>query len=858
MALTEEQVKKLSGISEQDAALALRTEGYNELPSSRRRGILAIALGVIREPMFLLLLACGVIYLLVGDFQEAIMLLGFVLVIMGITIYQEQKTEKTLEALRDLSSPRAMVIRERERRRIPGREVVRGDYILLSEGDRVPADGVLLWGVNFSVDESLLTGESMPVRKAAGDGSAAMARPGGEDLPFVYSGTLVVHGQGVALVKATGLETEIGRIGKALQKVEQEVTPLQRETAAIVRTIFVGALALCAVVIVVYGITRMDWMHGILSGITLAMAMLPEEFPVVLTIFLALGAWRISKNQVLARKMAAVETLGAATVLCSDKTGTLTQNRMRIRMLRAKGSMLDIEQKPGTLPEDFHELLEFGILASQEDPFDPMEKAIHEVGEGTLTDTEHLHDTWTLVQQYPLSQDLLALSHAWKSVAGAGYVVATKGAPEAIADLCHFGEARAAVLGREVHEMADRGLRVIGVAKAGFDEPALPDIQHEFVFEFIGLIGLEDPIRPTVPEAIAECYSAGIKVAMITGDYPVTAQKIARSIGMRGWENVITGPDLERMSPEELRERVREASIFARVVPEQKLSIVDAFKANGEVVAMTGDGVNDAPALKAAHIGVAMGARGTDVAREASSLVLLDDDFSSIVAAVRMGRRIFDNLKKAMAYIISVHIPIALVSLVPVLLQWKEMILFPVHIVFLELIIDPACSVVFEAEPGDSDLMRRKPRSPRERLFGRQSILISAVQGLIAFAAVIAVYAASLALGQSRAEARTLSFITLIVSNLCLIVANRSWTSTIVSTFKAPNPALRWVIVGALLFLGLVVYVPGLRDLFHFAPMHPLDLGISLGAGFLSVAWFELAKTIARARRGAEPVSRRG
>src|SRR5271157_1458980 len=842
MALTESQVKTLKGLTSEQAAHALRTAGPNELPSSKKRGIPATVLEVVREPMFLLLLACGLIYLILGEIQEAIMLLGFVIVIMGITIYQEQKTENTLEALRDLSSPRALVIRDGERRRIAGREVVNGDLVVLSEGDRVPADAVLLWCVGLSVDESLLTGESAAVRKSAGDSSPALQRPGGEDTPFVFSGTLVVHGQGVAETKATGASSEIGRIGKALQAVEQEQTPLQRETGSIVRTIFIGALVLCAAVVVVYGITRGDWLQGVLSGVTLAMAMLPEEFPVVLTIFLALGAWRISQKNVLARRMAAVESLGAATVLCTDKTGTLTQNRMKIRMLRAAGSSLDLEEAKGHLPEIFHELLEYGILASQEDPFDPMDKALHAVGEATLTDTEHLHDTWTLVQQYPLSSDLLALSHAWRSVDGAGYVVATKGAPEAIADLCHFDASAAASLAEDVHEMADRGLRVIGVARAGFGEAELPDIQHEFVFQFIGLIGLEDPIRPTVPAAIAECAEAGITPVMITGDYPVTAQKIARQIGMRNWGEVVTGQDLARMGPEELRERVRRTSIFARVVPEQKLLIVEAFKANGEIVAMTGDGVNDAPALKSAHIGVAMGERGTDVAREASALVLLDDDFSSIVTAVKMGRRIFDNLKNAMAYIISVHIPIALASLVPVLLNWKEMILFPVHIVFLELIIDPACSVVFEAEPAEPDIMRRRPRGASDRLFSRRSLVRSALQGVVAFTMVFGVFEVSLSLGESVAHARTLAFVTLIVANLCMILTNRSWKQGLFSSLAVPNRALLWVVGSALAFLGLVVYVPGLRGLFHFAPVSLLDIMISCAAGLVSVGWLEIVK----------------
>ena len=848
MSLNESQVKALKGLDSEQAARALRTDGPNELPSARKHGILATVVNVVKEPMFLLLLACGLIYLILGEVQEALMLLGFVVVIMGITIYQEQKTENTLEALRDLSSPRALVIRDGERRRIAGRDVARGDLVLLSEGDRVPADAVLLWGVNLSVDESLLTGESAAVRKNASDSPPAMERPGGEDTPFVYSGTLVVHGQGVAEVKGTGAATEIGRIGKALQALETEPTPLQRETGSIVRTIFIGALAMCAVVVIVYGITRGNWLQGVLSGVTLAMAMLPEEFPVVLTIFLALGAWRISQKKVLARRMAAVETLGAATVLCTDKTGTLTQNRMKIRMLLAAGRSLDLEELQGALPETFHEVLEYGILASQEDPFDPMEKAIHAVGAETLTDTEHLHDNWTLVQQYPLSSELLALSHVWRSVAGTGYVVATKGAPEAIGDLCHFDSAATASLARQVHEMADRGLRVIGVARAAFGEAELPDMQHEFVFQFIGLIGLEDPIRPAVPSSIAECAEAGIKAVMITGDYPVTAQKIARQIGMRDWANVVTGQELALMTPEELRERVKQAAIFARVVPEQKLLIVEAFKANGEIVAMTGDGVNDAPALKSAHIGVAMGERGTDVAREASDLVLLDDDFSSIVAAVRLGRRIFDNLKKAMAYIVSVHIPIALASLLPVLLNWKEMILFPVHIVFLELIIDPACSVVFEAEPAETDIMRRRPRRSSERLFGRRSLVRSALQGVVAFGVVFGVFEVSLSLGESVAHARTLAFITLIVANLCLILTTRSSQQGLFASLAVPNRALLWVVASALAFLGLVVYVPALRGIFHFAPVSTLDFLIALAAGLVSVTWFEIVKAVGRRR----------
>ncbi|EKD26340.1 MAG: hypothetical protein ACD_79C01247G0001, partial [uncultured bacterium] len=688
--LQEDDVKKLQGLSEKTVLEKFKSEGYNELPSSKKRSLFHIAIEVFKEPMFFLLIACGVIYLLVGEAADAVMLMGFVIVMICITIYQEGKTEKALDALKDLSSPRALVIRDGERRRIPGREVVREDLIILMEGDRVPADGIVIWERNLSVDESLLTGESVPVRKIALDTEqqkVAMGRPGGEDIPFVYSGTMVVQGQGVVFIKETASSTEIGKIGKALQSVENEETLLQKETAKMVKVIFVIALILFLVVVVVYGITRHNWIEGILSGISLAMALLPEEFPVVLTVFLALGAWRISKQKVLTRKMTAVETLGAATVLCSDKTGTITQNKMSIKKIYANNSFFEVfENKKVSLPEDFHELIEYAVLASKRDPFDPMEKALNQLGTDTLSTTEHLHNNWNLVHEYPLSRELLALSHVWKSPDGNKFDIAAKGAPEAIMDLCHLPPKEMTLYSEKITLLAKEGLRILGVAKANLDlNKKLPQIQHDLEFRFLGLIGLHDPVRETVSDAVKLCYEAGIKVVMITGDYPQTAQNIAKQIGLKNVSDVITGNELEKMDLNLLKEKIKNIDIFARVVPEQKLILVDAFKANGEIVAMTGDGVNDAPALKSAHIGVAMGERGTDVAREASSLVLMNDDFSSIVAAIRMGRKIFDNLKKAMSYIVSVHIPIAGMSLIPVICRWPELVLLPVHIVFLEL-----------------------------------------------------------------------------------------------------------------------------------------------------------------------------
>ena len=840
-------IKNIKGLSTEEVLERIKRDGYNELPSSKPKNIFQTALDVVKEPMFILLVICGVLYLVLGDIQEAIMLLGFVFVIMGITFYQERKTEKALEALKDLSSPRALVIRNGEEIRIAGKDVVNDDIIVLKEGDRVPADAVILQEINLTVEESFLTGESVPVRKSEWDGKMEKAQPGGDDLPFVYSGTMITQGIGYAKVVAIGTKTELGKIGKAIESIEEEDTNLKKQTGKLVKALLIVGALLCVVIIVVYGLTRHDFLKAILSGITFAMAMLPEEFPVVLTIFLALGAWRISRKNVLTRRVTAIETLGSATILCTDKTGTLTQNKMEVKKIYSNEGSFDVKEKKDiSLPEQFHLLVEYGILASQKDPFDPMEKAITELGEFKLANTEHLHNDWSLVHQYPLSKELLAMSQVWNSPDGNQYMIAAKGSPEAIIDLCHLPSNKKEEISKVIESMASEGLRVIGVAKAFFKRKELPEIQHDFEFEFLGLIGLSDPVRPTVKDAIKECYRAGIKVVMITGDYPVTAQNIGKQIGLKNIENYITGKELDTLTDEALKERIKGVCIFARVVPEQKLRIVNAFKSNGEIVAMTGDGVNDAPALKASHIGIAMGGRGTDVARESSSLVLLDDDFTSIVAAVKLGRRIFDNLRKAMAYIISIHIPIAGMSLIPVLFGNLPLIFFPVHIVFLELIIDPACSVVFESESEEKDTMDKPPRSVNEPLFGANKILISILQGLSVLAVIATVYGISLSLGKPEGEVRALTFTTLIIANLGLILTNRSWSRTILEMFKTKNSALIGIFVGVIIFLGLVLNIPFLQKLFHFAPMYLNDLLICSVAGTVSILWFEIFKTIGR------------
>jgi P-type Ca2+ transporter type 2C len=832
---------RFEGLSEEEASRRLAAEGPNELPSAKRRGPLHVAMEVVREPMFILLLACGSLYLLLGDVKEALLLLAFVFVVAGITFFQERKTERALEALREMSSPRALVIRSGEKRRIAGRDVVTGDLLVLSEGDRVPADATVISCASMSVDESLLTGESVPVSKIPAGSQVDLGRPGGDDTPFLFSGTLVVQGQGIAEVRATGSRTEMGKIGKALQVLEVENTPLQKQTAKLVRLFASIGLVMCSAVVLTYGLTRGEWLKGILAGLTLGMAMLPEEFPVVLAIFLALGAWRLSKHNVLTRRIPAVETLGATTALCVDKTGTLTLNQMSVSELCVDGEVLEISAQGTRLPEKFHSVVEYAILASPSDPFDPMEKAMQELGKRTLANTEHLHTGWNLLREYPLSREFLAMSHVWQSPDRLEFVIAAKGAPEAIAGLCHLSENDRVSLTQQIGVLAAKGHRVLGVARAIFYKSnRLPEAQHDYDFEFLGLLGLSDPVRPGVPEAIAECRKAGIRVIMITGDYPGTAQSIAWKIGMQNASEVISGPALETMRDEELAARVKTVNLFARMIPEQKLRLVQALKANGEVVAMTGDGVNDAPALKAAHIGIAMGNRGTDVAREAGSIVLLDDAFESIVEGVGRGRRIFNNLKKAMLYIFVVHVPIAGLSLVPVLLGWPLMLL-PIHIVFLELIIDPACTVVFEADHDEPGIMDRPPRLLNESLFGMRSLVVGMVQGgaVLAGELVIAFWTIST---YGEQVARAASFTIMVLCNLGLILLSRAGQRSLFETIRKRNNPQVWVTLGSLALLGLSLFIPWLQNLFVFAPIPPSVLGVSAIAVFLILTFANVAR----------------
>jgi Ca2+-transporting ATPase len=836
-------------LTDAEAAERLRVEGFNELPRQGQRGVADIAADVLREPMLAMLLGAGGIYLALGDLQEALILIAFAGLSILITVVQESRTERALEALRDLTSPRALVIRDGIQKRIAGREVARGDLVVLGEGDRVPADGRLVESHGLHLDESLLTGESVPVRKTAGAQAVhtVTSRPGGDDLPFVWSGSLVVRGSGLCVVTATGRASEIGRIGTALSAIEAETPRLRLQTRRLVLWFAAIGLAVSALVVVLYGLLRGSWLEAALAGIALGMSMLPEEFPVVLTIFMAMGAMRMSQGRVLTRRAAAIETLGAATVLCTDKTGTLTQNRMRIAELcLPDGRVLQPDTQQAIVQEDdFHLIAELGILASAQQPVDPMEVAFHELGDALAPATVRARQDagWTLEKHYPLDPALLAMSHAWgRNGDGERRFIATKGAPEAIADLCRLSADEREALRQAVDAMAERGLRVLGLADALWPAGELPSSQREFGFVFRGLVGLADPLRASVPDAVRQCREAGIRVVMITGDYPQTARAIARQAGIDA-DEVLTGEDMAAMSDVMLRKRIATTGVCARIMPEQKLRLVELLKQSGEIVAMTGDGVNDAPSLKAAHIGVAMGGRGTDVAREASSIVLLDDDFGSIVKAVRMGRRIYDNLRKAMGFIVAVHIPIAGLALLP-LLTGMPLLLGPIHIAFLEMIIDPVCSLAFEAEQEERDVMGRPPRRPDSPLFSHALVGWSVLQGVVALALTGGLSWYFWQSGMAEEQLRSSAFVAIVVAVVGLILVNRRYSASIIAAFGRVNRALA-VVFGAVALILLATQVaPPVAGLFRFVPVGLANAGLILLGGAAMLVLLERLKPL--------------
>jgi Ca2+-transporting ATPase len=819
------------GLSTDDARRRLAADGPNELPDARQRGWTGLLLDLLREPMLALLVACALLYIVLGEPADAALLGVAVLLVVAITVVQERRTEHALAALREMASPRATVWRDGAQALVPAREVVAGDVIELQEGERVCADALLVDTHLLRADESLLSGESVAIDKDA----PAPDEPLRDEVHRVFAGSLVVAGRALAQVEATGPRSRMGRIGQALGSIAPAPTPLQHETASLVRRLGAVALVVCVAVLVLHGLLRGDWWQALLAGLALAMGMLPEELPVVLAVFMALGAWRMARHQVLVRRLASLETLGAATVLAVDKTGTLTENRMRVQQLvDADGRALQLGD--GTpLPPAARVLAAHALLATPADSRDPMEAAIRRLAE---IDGCAEHAARALWREYPLAADLLAMSRVWSGGAATDdALVATKGAPEHVAALCHLDGAQLAAVQQQVESLAAQGLRVIAVARASHTHAGDPvadagphaEGQHGYAMQWLGLLALADPVRASVPDALAQCRTAGVRVLMITGDHASTARAIGRQCGFGPEPRVATGAELDALDDMALAARLRATDIVARAVPETKLRIVRALQGQGEVVAMTGDGVNDAPALKAADIGVAMGRRGSEVAREASAVVVADDDFASIVRAVRMGRRLDRNLRRAMAFIVAVHVPLAGLALLPVLMGWP-LILLPAHIAALELLIDPACSVVFELEPGDARDMQHAPRRKSEPLFTSASLWLAALLGALVLAAVAAAVVVSRQLGWPEDSMRGLAFGLLVLGDLALIGALLRPGAPLASMFGRGNRAWGIALVATLATLAALLGVPALAGLFHMAPVTPAQAGAMLAA----------------------------
>ena len=822
------------GLTQNEAERRLARVGPNELPHQPSRGVVVIVRDTLREPMFLLLLGASGLYLSLGDLAEGLFMTAGAAASIGLVVFQEFRSERALQALRSLAEPHAHVIRGGLAALIPARELVPGDLMLVVEGARLPADAVLIAGDVLSVDESTLTGESAAVMKQPSPVDAATFEsdaPGGDSGGRLFAGTLVVRGQGQAEVILTGARTALGKVGASLVKIEQEPTPLQRTAGRVVTVLGAFALAFCALVAIAYGLLRGDWIKGALSGVTVAIGLIPEEYPMVLAVFLAIGAWRLAKHKVLVRRPAVIEALGAASMLCVDKTGTLTENRMRVVRLVVDGRAVAVDD--GAVPSEMAALVRAANLASAARAVDPMDRAIQAL-EAAATDSEAVaaepHQTW------PLRPERLAVVQLWRNADGAE-VAGAKGAPEAIFRLCRLDPAQVAELQRTVGVMAAEGLRVLAAA-SWRQATSFPGDPADTRFDFEGLIGFLDPVRPDVPAALEEARRAGVEVAMITGDHPATALEIAGRAGLDIAGGVLTGPEMTRLDPAALQARILATRVFARIQPEQKLLIVEAFKAAGRVVAMTGDGVNDAPALEAAHIGIAMGLRGADVAREAADLVLLDDSFASIIGGVRLGRGIFANLRKALTYITAIHVPIAGLALLPIIMGLPAL-LMPMHVVLLELVIDPVCSLVFEAAPTEPNAMRRPPRSPKEPLFGAAQIWLALAQGGVLLAAVLGLYLWADPRGAETA-ARGAAFVALVVGNLSLAMTDSAASG---ARLFDRRRAAYWVITAAALaVLAAMLLIPDVSRLFQVSRPAPELAVVSVGVGIAAGAWLGVAR----------------
>lgn len=820
-------------LSTKQAQLLQEKYGKNVLVPEKKDNFFLKILEVLKEPMFILLIVAAIIYFILGEPRDGAIMLVFVVGIISIDVIQEWKTDKTLKALKNLSAPHITVIRDNQEKIINSEDLVPGDLMIITEGVKIPADGIVIKSSDLCIDESSLTGEAEGVWKTT---ESTQSEKDYWKKDYCYAGTLVIQGSGVILVDKIGTYTEYGKIGTNIADAPESPTPLQKQTGKLVKTCAKIAAVLFVLVCIItfFNVSNLPIydriIQSILSGITLAMAMIPEEFPVVLTVFLSMGAWRLAKKQSLVRKLPSVETLGAVSVLCVDKTGTITMNKMALCDAWA-------------IDDNINTLCKTMGMACETDAYDPMEHAMLSYCEENNLSKDELF-SGELITEYPFTNEAKMMGHVWKN--DNEIIVTAKGSPEKILNISELSNDERKVVEEKIYEMSSKGLRVIAVGSMKIEEEKdIPSTIYECKLKLLGLVGLADPPRDGIDIDIKQCINAGIRLVMITGDNGITASAIAKQVGIPNSENIITGDELNNMSNEDLREKVKSVSIFSRVVPEHKMRIVKAFKENGEIVAMTGDGVNDAPALKYADIGIAMGKRGSEVSREAADLILLDDNFSTIVDTVKDGRRIYDNIRKAVGYIFTIHIPIALAALIAPLLGVESSLLFllPVHVVLLELVIDPTCSIVLERQPSEPDIMERKPRNPKESMLNSKILYKSITQGLVLFAASFGTYYYYLTVVGDGNIARTMGLAIIMISNILLVQVNSSDTVYVyASVKKLLRDKVMWAIsLGIVFGLAIALYTP-LSSFLKLAPLSFYEVIIVIIISMISVMWYELVK----------------
>ncbi len=823
------------GLTNEQVILAREKFGQNKLHYKKENGFLDTVKRIAKEPMTILLLVASSIYFISGKTGDGIFLVVAIIFITSISLYQDSRSKNALEKLKDFSQPNCKVIRNGKVEEIKSEDLVVGDSLMVEEGTSIAADGSIVHSNDFSVNESILTGESFPVFKDKT-----------KDDKFIYSGTTVASGLAIATITAIGNETKLGKIGTSLESISEEKTPLEIQIANFVKKMAIAGVVVFVIVWAINYSHSQNLLNSLLQSLTLAMSILPEEIPVAFTTFMALGAWRLMKMGIVVKQMKTVETLGSATVICTDKTGTITENKMSLAKLFLLSSK-KVSQPNDVLTDEEKRLIALAMWASEPIPFDPMEVALHQTYKDAVQNDER--PVYKLIHEYPLGGKPPMMTHIFEDDKG-NRIIAAKGAPEALINISKLTEAEKQQINNAIQLLATDGYRVLGVGVSNFTDDNYPAKQQDLPFQFRGIVAFYDPPKMNIQKVFEDFYTAGISVKIITGDNAATTAAIAKQIGFRDYEKTITGDELMKLQEEELKTCVMNTTIFTRMFPEAKLKIINALKSNNQIVAMTGDGVNDGPALKAAHIGIAMGKKGTEIAKQAASLILLEDDLSKMVNAVAMGRKIYANLKKAIQYIISIHIPIILTVFIPLALGWIYPNIFsPIHIIFLEIIMGPTCSIIYENEPMEQNTMIQKPKVLTTTFFNWKELSISIIQGLIITTGTLFVYQYSVINGYNEALTRTMTFTVLIAANIFLTLINRSFYYSIFTTLKYKNNLVLFIIFITIAIVGLILYIKPLTTFFEFKTLNLLQLLTCITIGFISVIWFEIVKGLKRVKQ---------